>query len=162
MRTVASEVATAAIQGLDSEAAAQSGKYVASVKLTDGVISATYGTVPTIPSLSHSDSTATTPTEDTITVVTDISVSGHTITDTRANQVVTKTGLNKAIQALDADKDVSTNKHVMTGVTQVDGAITSIDEVKLADVAFSGNIADLVQTAETYVVFDCGSATKNI
>ena len=66
------------------------------------------------------------------------------------------------IAKLDADKDVSTIKHVMTGVTQVDGVITSIDEVQLADVAFSSNIKDLKEDANTYVVFDCGSSSVNI
>lgn len=63
---------------------------------------------------------------------------------------------------LDADKDVSTAKHVVTGVTQVDGLITSIDETQLADVAFSSNIADLKEDADTYIVFNCGSSSVNI
>jgi hypothetical protein len=50
----------------------------------------------------------------------------------------------------------------MTGVTQVDGVITGIDDVQLADIAFSGNVDDLVQTADTYIIFDCGSSSKNI
>ena len=71
-------------------------------------------------------------------------------------------GVAAAIADLDNDKDVSSAKHVMTGVTQVDGAITSIDEVELADIAFSGNIKDLKETANTYVVFNCGSSSVNV
>ena len=67
-----------------------------------------------------------------------------------------------AIADLDNDKNVSSAKHVMTGVTQVDGAITSIDEVELAGIAFSGDIKDLKETANTYVVFNCGSSSVNV
>lgn len=66
------------------------------------------------------------------------------------------------IAKLDADKDVSTEKHVVTGITQADGLITSIDEVQLANVAFSSNIADLKETDNTYIVFNCGSSSVNI
>lgn len=67
-----------------------------------------------------------------------------------------------AIAKLEADKNVSSAKHVVTGVTQVDGVIASIDEVKLADVAFSGSIDNLKETENTYVVFNCGSSSVNI
>lgn len=71
-------------------------------------------------------------------------------------------GINAAIGAMNADKDVSSAKHVMTGITQENGVIKSIDEVALADIAFSGNVADLKQTANEYVVFNCGTAEINI
>lgn len=152
---------TNAIKGLDSEAAAQTGKYVASVKLTDGVISATYGDVPVIPTLSKTDGAVDSPATGEVTVISAIEVNGHEITTTRTN-VATLGHLNSKIEALDADKDVSSAKHVMTGITEVDGVITSIDEVKLADVAFSGDVKDLVQTEETYVLFNCGTSSDVI
>ena len=161
MRVVAGEVATAQIGGLDKPDTAVAGEYVSAVSQTDGVITVSRAKLPTIPDLVHTDSTATTPTEESVSVVADIDVSGHTITDTRVN-VATTAGVAAAIAKLDADKNVSSVKHVMTGVTEVDGVLTSIDEVELADIAFSGNVADLKQTAETYIVFDCGSSTKNI
>jgi hypothetical protein len=37
-----------------------------------------------------------------------------------------------------------------------------IDEVELADIAFSGDIKDLKETANTYVVFNCGSSSVNV
>ena len=70
-------------------------------------------------------------------------------------------GINAAIGAMDADKTAAA-KSVMTGVHQENGVIKSIDEVALADIAFSGNVADLKQTANEYVVFNCGTAEINI
>ena len=161
MRVVAGEVASAKIGDLNKPDTAIAGEYVSAVSQTDGVITVSRAKLPTIPDLVHTDSTATTPTAESVSVIADIDVSGHTITDTRVN-VATTAGVAAAIAKLDADKDVSSTKHVMTGVTEVDGVLTSIDEVELADIAFSGNVKDLKQTAETYIVFDCGSSTKNI
>lgn len=161
MRAVAGEVASAQIGDLNKLDTAVAGEYVSAVSQSNGIITVSRAKLPTIPDLVHTDSTATTPTVESVSVIADIDVSGHTITDTRVN-VATTAGVAAAIAKLDADKNVSSTKHVMTGVTEVDGVLTSIDEVELADIAFSGNVADLKQTAETYIVFDCGSSTKNI
>lgn len=161
MRTVAADEASKAVAALDKENAAQEGKYISALSQVDGVVTATYADLPVIPALELVEGTATTPTAETVAVVADIDVDGHKITDTRVN-VATMAGIVAEIKKLDADKDVSTAKHVMTGVTQVDGVITSIDEVQMADIAFSGNIKDLKEDANTYVVFNCGSSSVNI
>lgn len=161
MRTVATEEAVKAVQALDKENAAQAGKYISAISQVDGVVTASYADLPVVPALSHTDGTVTTPTAEHVAVVADISVNGHTITDTRVN-VATTAGVAAAIAKLDADLNVSDAKKVMTGVTQVDGVLTSIDEVALADIAFSGNVKDLKQTANTYVVFNCGSSSVNV
>ena len=161
MRVVAGEVASAQIGDLNKPDTAVAGEYVSAVSQANGIITVSRAKLPTIPDLVHTDSTATTPTAESVSVIADIDVSGHTITDTRVN-VATTAGVAAAISKLVADKDVSSTKRVMTGVTEVDGVLTSIDEVELADIAFSGNVKDLKQTAETYIVFDCGSSTKNI
>jgi hypothetical protein len=161
MRTVAADEAAKAVGALDLADEAVEGKYVAAVKQADGQIEVVRADLPVIPSLELVEGTATTPKAETVAVVADIDVDGHKITDTRVN-VATMAGVVAELAKLDADKDVSTAKHVVTGVTQVDGLITSIDEVPLAEVAFSGNIADLKETANTYVVFNCGSSSVNI
>ena len=161
MKEVAVREAAAAVADLDYEDAAVEGKYVASVKQVDGVIEVTRADLPVIPSLELVEGTVAAPSDREVTVIADIDVDGHKITDTRVN-VATMAGVAAAIADLDNDKDVSSVKHVMTGVTQVDGAITSIDEVELADIAFSGNIKDLKETANTYVVFNCGSSSVNV
>lgn len=152
------EARKTAIEALDKADEAVAGQYVSAVSETDGVITITRAALPT---LSLAEGTATTPETASVSVVADIDVNGHTITDTRVN-VATTAGVTAAIAALDADLDVTTVKHVVTGVTQVDGVLTKIDEVQLADIAFSGNVNDLVQTSGEYIVFDCGSSTKNI
>lgn len=48
---------------------------------------------------------------------------------------------------------------VLTKITQKNGALTGKEEAKLAKVASTGNINDLVQTEDDYVVFYCGDAT---
>jgi hypothetical protein len=161
MRAVATEEAVKAVQALDKENAAQDGKYISAISQVDGVVTATYADLPVIPALSHTDSTATTPTAEHVAVVADISVDGHTITDTRVN-VATTAGVAAAIAKLDADLNVSDAKKVMTGVTEVDGVLTGIDEVALADIAFSGNVKDLKQDTNSYVVFNCGSSSVNV
>lgn len=161
MAEVAVREAATAIAALDQSDEAVSGKYVASVKQVDGKIEVTRADLPTVPALELEEGKVAAPTDGEVTVIADIDVNGHKITDKRVN-VATMAGVAAAIAALDNDKDVSSAKHVMTGVTQADGAITSIDEVELADIAFSGNVKDLKQTADTYIVFNCGSASVNI
>jgi hypothetical protein len=161
MREVAASEATKAVQSLNKENAAQEGKYISAVSQANGIVTATYADLPTIPALELVEGTATTPEAESVAVVADIDVDGHKITDTRVN-VATAAGVAAAIARLDANKDVSTAKHVMSGITQVDGVITSIDEVQLADIAFSGDVKDLKQEANSYVVFNCGSSSVNI
>lgn len=161
MRTVATEEATAAVGALNLTDAAVDGEYVASVSQTNGAITVTRAKLPTIPALELVEGTVAAATEGEVTVIADIDVDGHKITDKRVN-VVTKDFVNTAFGNLDATKDVTTTKHVMTGLVQEDGLVTSIKEVELADIAFSGNIADLKETENTYVVFNCGSSSVNV
>lgn len=161
MREVGAEEAAKAVAALDQDDAAVEGKYVASVKQVDGKIEVTRADLPVIPDLELEEGTVAAPSDREVTVIADIDVAGHKITDKRVN-VATMAGVAAALADLDNDKDVSSVKHVMTGVTQVDGAITSIDEVQLADVAFSGDIKDLKETADTYVVFNCGTSSVNV
>lgn len=161
MREVGAEEAAKAVAALDQDDAAVEGQYVASVKQVDGKIEVTRADLPVIPDLELEEGTVAAPSGREVTVIADIDVAGHKITDKRVN-VATMAGVAAALADLDNDKDVSSVKHVMTGVTQVDGAITSIDEVQLADVAFSGDIKDLKETANTYVVFNCGSSSVNV
>ena len=162
MRTVATEEATAAVGALNLTDAAVEGEYVASVSQSNGAITVTRAKLPTIPALELEEGApAAAATEGEVTVIADIDVDGHKITDKRVN-VVTKEFVNAALGNLDATKDVSSAKKVMTGLVQVDGLVTSIKEVELADVAFSGNIVDLKETENTYVVFNCGSSSVNV
>lgn len=161
MKEVAAREAEAAVNALDYTDVAVDGQYVASVNQVNGVIEVVRGNLPVIPDLELVEGTVAAPTDREVTVVADIDVAGHKITDKRVN-VATMAGVMAAIADLDNNYDVQSAKHVMTGVTQVDGAITSIDEVELAGIAFSGDIKDLKETANTYVVFNCGSSSVNV
>lgn len=161
MRTVANEEATSAVGALNLDDAAVEGEYVAAVKQSNGAITVTRAKLPVIPALELEEGTVAAPVAGEVTVIADIDVDGHKITDTRVN-VATLAGVNSIISNLDATKDVSTTKHVMTGLVQEDGLVTSIKEVALSELAFSGDVKDLKQTADTYVVFNCGSSSVNI
>lgn len=63
-----------------------------------------------------------------------------------------------AIAIAEADGKIS----VLTGIEEINGVISKKSEATLAKIAKTGNVADLVQTAGNYVVFNCGSATVNI
>ena len=152
-----------AINALDKADAAVEGQYVSAVSQADGVITVTRAALPTIPNVEVAQGEVTIQSGE-VAVVTGVEVDAnnkHKLNVTRST-AITAAAVNGLIQALDADKDVSSAKHVMTGITEIDGVITSIDEVALADVAFSGNVKDLVQTAETYVLFNCGTSSDVI
>ena len=161
MRTVAAEEAAAAVNTLDKEFAAQEGKYISGVKQENGLISATYADLPVIPELKiEHASAATTPEANEVVVVGEISNNGHTITDTHV-KVATTAGIASSIAALKTDKTADA-KHVVTGIHQTNGVISSIDTVAMSDIAYSGDVKDLKQTANTYVVFNCGSSSVNV
>lgn len=63
-----------------------------------------------------------------------------------------------ALATAEADGKIS----VLTGIEEIDGVISKKSEATLAKIAKTGNVADLMQTAGNYVVFNCGSATINI
>ena len=161
MRTVAAEEANTAVGALNLNDAAVEGEYVAAVKQTNGHIEVTRAKLPVIPALELVEGSVAAAVEGEVTVIADIDVDGHKITDKRVN-VATLAGVNAIVGNLDATKDVSTAKHVMTGLVQEDGLITSIKEVQMSDIAFSGDVKDLKQTTDTYVVFNCGSSSVNI
>lgn len=73
--------------------------------------------------------------------------------------------LNKAIGDLDssvaATAESNNQVSVLTGITQTDGKLTAKTETKLAAIAKTGNVADLIQT-DTILVFDCGNASTKL
>ena len=166
MRAVAIEEAGKAVGALDLDDTAMDGQYVSAVKQTDGQIEVIRANLPVIPNLELVEGTVETAAgAGEVTVIADIDVEGHKITDSRVN-VATMAGVAARIAAGDGDRDVTStdaegNFYVVNGLVQKDGAVT-LKEKKLAKIAESGNIADLKQTADTYVVFNCGSSSVNI
>lgn len=78
----------------------------------------------------------------------------------------TKGELTTAIENLDssvaATAESANQVSVLTGVTQTDGKLTAKTEVKLAAIAKTGNVNDLIQTSGDILVFNCGSSTVNV
>ena len=76
-----------------------------------------------------------------------------------------KASITEEIEKLDSEiaataADETTGEiSVLTKITQENGVLTGKEEAKLAKVASTGNINDLVQTEDDYVVFYCGDAT---
>ena len=70
--------------------------------------------------------------------------------------------ITAAIENLDssvaASAEASNQVSVLTGVTQTDGKLTAKTEVKLAAIAKTGNVNDLIQTEGDVLIFDCGGA----
>lgn len=70
------------------------------------------------------------------------------------------------IDALDssvaATAEANNQISVLTGITQTDGKLTAKTEAKLAAVAKTGNVNDLIQTTGDVIIFNCGTATTVI
>ena len=71
-----------------------------------------------------------------------------------------KTYALQQIQGLD-NTDAAVAKNFVTEVKQTDGAV-AVKRAPVADIALSGNVNDLIQTAGDVLVFDCGSSSVNI
>lgn len=151
-----------AINALDKADTAVEGEYVSAVSQADGVITVTRAALPVIPNV-EVDQGAVTSESGEVAVVTGVEVDAnnkHKLNVTRAT-AITADGVDAKIQALDATI-TATAGSVLTGITETDGVLTGKTEVALADVAFSGNVKDLVQTEETYVLFNCGTSSDVI
>lgn len=157
-----SEQITKAIEGLDQADTAVDGKYVSAVSQENGVITVTRADLPTIPDVEVAQGEVTIQSGE-VAVVTGVEVDAnnkHKLNVARST-AITAAAVNAKIQALGSSVTATTGS-VLTGVTQANGVLTGKTEVALADVAFSGNVKDLVQTENTYVLFNCGTSSDVI
>ena len=65
---------------------------------------------------------------------------------------------DQEIQGLD-NNDAAVAKNFVTEVKQTDGAV-AVKRAPVADIALSGNVNDLIQTAGDVLVFNCGSSSE--
>ena len=80
-------------------------------------------------------------------------------TDAAAQALVdAKDYADKKVEALDYN-DAAVEKHFVTEVKQADGAIT-VQRAAVADIALTGNVNDLIQTAGDVLIFNCGSSSE--
>ena len=81
-------------------------------------------------------------------------------------ETYTNNKIDEKIEALDgsaiATAEADGKIFVLTGVEEVNVIISKKSEATLAKIAKTGNVADLMQTEGSYIVFNCGSATVNI
>ena len=63
---------------------------------------------------------------------------------------------DQQIQGLD-NTDAAVEKNFVTEVKQTDGAV-AVKRAPVADIALSGNVNDLIQTAGDVLIFNCGSS----
>ena len=157
-----------AIEGLDKADTAEEGKFVTAVSEADGVISVTRAALKEadIPELAQSKITG---------LVADLAGKQATLTfdgdfNAESNKVALQSSVLGAIQALDKADTIVDTQYV-SGVSEEDGIITvtraTLEKGKgigknLADVAFSGNVNDLVQTEGDVLILSCGSSSTNI
>ena len=159
---------TDAVAALVKADAAVTGQFVTAVSEENGVISVSRAAlgVSDIPELPQSKVTGLV---DTLAgVQTKLEIADGYDADT--NKVATVKTVTNAIGALEKDDTIVETSYV-SGVSQKNGVITveraALEKGKgigknLADIAFSGNVNDLVQTAGDVLVFSCGSSSTNI
>lgn len=172
-----------AINDLDVTDVAVDGQYVSAVSQEDGSIKVSRAALPT---LNATTGTHVAEPKDTITVITGVSATGHTITTTSAAQVATKAyvdsvktevdNVTSQVENLDSqvlatstgivvDTVSADSFKVLTGVAQENGALTAsgtegraTHAVELKKVAATGNVEDLIQTNETFILLNCGDS----
>ena len=81
-----------------------------------------------------------------------ISALGALVGDTKV-----ETQISGAIEALSLDTTYAKASDLATTQGDLDALEETVDG--LADIAATGNVDDLIQTVNTYIVFDCGSAS---
>lgn len=72
------------------------------------------------------------------------------------------TEINKLDSSVSATAADGNQYSVLTGVTEANGKLSSKTEVKLAAIAKTGNVNDLIQTSGDVIVLNCGSSTAVI
>lgn len=73
-----------------------------------------------------------------------------------------ETEINKLDSSVAATAADGNQYSVLTGVTEADGKLSTKTEVKLAAIAKTGNVNDLIQTSGDVIVLNCGSSTAVI
>ena len=97
-----------------------------------------------------------------------ITLSPNTVTEIqgKATHEEVNNAIGYIIESLDSSVSAATEDNnqvsVLTGVTQTDGVLSDHSEVKLAAIAKTGNINDLIQDTNDYVIFNCGTSTTVI
>lgn len=142
---------------LAKEDAAVANQFVTAVSQENGIINITRAQ-PTIANIKDLQSTI-----DGINTNIDKKQDNLTFDGTynaSTNKAATVSTVTNAINAL-GNEDAAVAKNFVTEVKQTNGAV-AVKRAPVADIALSGNVNDLVQTAGDVLVFNCGSSTANV
>lgn len=156
-KTEAQNYAKGLVEGLDVSTSTGEGTFVSSVTQTDGKIAVTKSkmTLAHITDLAYASSTSA-----------DTAIAQKSYVDSIVSSVIDNADIpgkiTNAINALDSSVSATAESgnqvSVLTGVTQTNGKLTAKTEVKLAAIAKTGNVNDLIQTSGDVLIFDCGGA----
>lgn len=161
-KSEAQSYADGLVNALDvTNAQATGSGFVSSVTQTDGKIAVTKSNI----TLAHISDLAYASNDSAETAIAQKSYVDAKAASAAANAIDTADipgQIDAKINALDktvsAAAEANNQVSVVTGVTQTDGLLASVSEVKLAAIAKTGNVNDLIQTAGDVLIFDCGGA----
>lgn len=161
-KSEAQSYADGLVNALDvTDAQATGSGFVSSVTQTDGKIAVTKSNI----TLAHISDLAYASNDSAETAIAQKSYVDAKAASAAANAIDTADipgQIDAKINALDktvsAAAEANNQVSVVTGVTQTDGLLASVSEVKLAAIAKTGNVNDLIQTAGDVLIFDCGGA----
>ena len=157
LETEAQNYAKGLVEALDVSTSTGEGTFVSSVTQNDGKITVTKSkmTLSHITDLTYASSTSAG------TAIAQKSYVDSTVSSAIDNANISGK-ITSAINGLDssvsATAESSNQVSVLTGVTQTDGKLANKTEVKLAAIAKTGNVNDLIQTSGDVLIFDCGGA----
>lgn len=158
--STATTAAQAAVNSINAEAvSAGEGQILASVAQTKGKVTVTTRALVAadIPEIAQSKvSGLTKALEDAATATAKALTDAKAYADTAATDAATS-----AVNAINVNKVGNGTTTVIGTISQEKGKIAATTTT-LAAIALSGKIDDLKQDENTYVIFDCGTSSKNI
>lgn len=156
-KTEAQNYAKGLVEALDVSTSTGEGTFVSGVTQADGKIAVVKSKI----TLSHITDLAYASASSANTAIAQKSYVDSTVSSAIDNANISGK-ITSAINGLDssvsATAESSNQVSVLTGVTQTDGKLASKTEVKLAAIAKTGNVNDLIQTSGDVLIFNCGGA----
>ena len=142
----------AKIEGLDASDAAVTGQFVTAVSEADGIITVSRAALKAtdIPVI---EQTQVNGLGDALAAAAKAGTDAAATAESNA-----KAYALEQIQGLD-NTDAAVEKNFVTEVKQTDGAV-AVKRASVADIALTGNVNDLIQTAGDVLIFNCGSSSE--
>ena len=156
-KTEAQNYAKGLVEALDVSTSTGTGTFVSGVTQTDGKIAVVKSNI----TLSHITDLTYASANSADTAIAQKSYVNSTVNSAIDNANISGK-ITNAINGLDSSVSATAESNnqvsVLTGVTQTDGKLAAKTEVKLAAIAKTGNVNDLIQTSGDVLIFNCGGA----